>query len=179
MEKLQMIGFLLSGLGYKMKEIITGIDYDAKTNLPVVTDVRGNIHIVPWESINKDTSSPRYYLQSWTRGHNWASTTNFNSIPDSLHPGSFLVYTVPENKCYNVSFIMAAQAKDSNQGMSVIGFFTGGVLRTIAPLKNEVHYVLYSPISVPAGVTLELKYMPFDKKCDLGIIIGGPLIDCV
>lgn len=158
-----------------VKEVITGVFEDEKTGIPVLEDVRGDFHIVTMCNSTALKYNERKYLQSIVKG-GWPNITSFHRIPDFFNPGEFLDYIVPEGKIYHVGFILAAQTGSS---FSTVGLFIENELKTIVPLREKLFYALYDPIQISAGTNISIRFMPSGRGIDLGINIGGHLIDIV
>lgn len=156
---------------------ITGkISYDSHTGLVFLEDIRGKLHIIPWNETVLGFDSPRVYLQAFLRNYQWATIDGYNPIP-SMGGSSNLVYDVPNDKHFHMAFVIASQSLPTKQNqLSSIGMFINGNFTVSLPLLNEIPYKMFSPIYIPAGSHLEIKLRPFDKKVDFGIVCGGYLL---
>lgn len=128
----------------------------------------------------------RAYLQVISEG-DFPNVTDFHPIPNILTGEPTTKYIVPANQIWSVAFIMASQdtrewrrAKGpmlSGPAMSVIGAYINGVRGLVVPFKNDMHYILYSPLPFNGGTEIELRLMPAYKKTRACILMGGDLID--
>ena len=160
-----------------MKKLIEKVEYDSLTGLPMVEDVRGNLHVLEWTNSVNCHNVPRIYLQTDLKNGTWGSSTVFNRIPDSIHPGNYLVYTVPDGYEFNLAFfISAACQRGADTGISVLALYVDDVYRFGIPFFREISYKLYSPLQFPGGSKLEFKFKPGTKNTDFGMIAGGHII---
>lgn len=143
--------------------------------MSVLEDIRGSWHIVNPEMDHLGES--RTYLQAYTT-QKWPNTTDFHPIPCELTGLDCLKYAVPEGSYYGAAFILAAQsgrgkAKPKQSNLSLIGIYYNGHRGLVIPLLSHLHYVLYSPLKIPGGVEVEIRFKPYRTKCDLSICQGG------
>jgi hypothetical protein len=156
------------------KKIIDTLDYDERTGIPFIRDVEGFTYVL--ERSMPPNRAHRAYLQAYC-DVTWANDTDFHSVPCSF--GGSLVYTVPEDKDYYAAFLMAAQQHSIKQdlGVSLLGVYLDGERTLLIPFRDQLSYVLFEPLIIKSGVTLEIKYKPFNTKAILGVLAGGFLTD--
>lgn len=160
-------------------KIISRIIYDDNTGIPFLEDIRGNLHMATawFQALPKPQI--RYYMQ--TLSHlPFPNTTDFHSIPNQLTGENESEYIVPDGKTWYPAFIMAAQDrlnKKASFDMSIIGVYVNGIFTMTLPFRNEMHYILYEPLTLPAGVKAELKLMPCYENTRVCILVGGELRD--
>lgn len=128
----------------------------------------------------------RAYLQVISEG-DFPNVTGFHPIPNILTGEPATKFTVPANQIWNIAFIMASQDVKFWQkvrgsillgpAMSVIGAYINGIRGLVVPFKNDMHYILYSPLPFNGGTEIELRLMPAYKKTRVCILMGGDLID--
>lgn len=158
------------------RKIIDLLEYDKDTGIPFITDVEGYTYVL--ERSMPTNRANRVYLQAYSTDE-WIDDTDFYSIPCSISGEPTLSYTVPSDKTYYAAFIMIAQQHSSKQdlGVSLVGIYVEGVRFLMIPFRSEMSYVLFEPLRLEAGVHVELKFNPFDKKAILGVLAGGFLTE--
>lgn len=143
---------------------VVNVEGGGTTNNYNTTNNYGDIYI----------NSQRIIAQNKLIGFTWASTTSYNRIPNNS--GGFINYTVPFGKEYHINNIVAGQVVTGNGGLSYIGIFIDGNILLELPLISEMTYEFESPIKIPATTFVEFKFLPNNKKTDLGITIIGHTI---
>lgn len=117
-------------------------------------------------------------LHTIIKSTNWPNVTDFHRIQNSYSPGSFLNYTVPFGKKFEIVSLVASQylKGEGNQGLSALGLFKSGSLLLSFPLIDNLNYEFIEPISLTSAQFLEIKYRPHDKKAELSVLLLGYLI---
>lgn len=113
-------------------------------------------------------------LQSNIKGFTWPSATAYNKVANALVQNTFLTYTVPFGKNLHILSIVMSQFKNGeSDGISFLGIHKDNNLLLGIPFASELAYSFESPLILPQSTFLELKFLPFDKKVDLGITMIG------
>lgn len=177
------------------KKIVVGDYTDEQTGIRFVEDIRGNFHCIPssggsdeynvtnnYETNNYNTvvqpageitNLNAVILQSSIISFTWGSITLFNRINNSYIPGAFLTYTVPFGKQLHILSITATQYKSGSSGISYVGLYRNGNLLLALPLQSELDCGFESHLVLPASSFVELKFLPYNNKIDLGICMLG------
>jgi hypothetical protein len=165
-----------------VKKLIEKVDFDITTGLPFIDDIRGNLHLLNWADAVNISGLTRINLQSDMKNYTWATSSDYNRIPDTIHPGpnNYLTYTVPAGYDFHLSYIIAvAIQRETERRMTVVGLFVNGNLRSIVSFVQEVQYVLSAPLVFHEGTSIEFKIKPGIKGQDFGINTGGYLVESV
>jgi hypothetical protein len=166
------------------EQIIGRIIYDELTGIPFLEDVHGVLHMAGDWFQAIPIPATRHYVQ--TLSHlEFPNVTEFHSIPNELTGEPTTEYTIPVGKTWYPAFIMASQDELSKKptfgksmvGMSIVGVYIDDVFTMAIPFRNDLHYVLYEPLSFPAGVKVEFKLMPHHKNTRVCVMCGGELRD--
>lgn len=159
-----------------MVKLLERVEHDALTGIYIAEDIRGDFHLVDWSSSVNISEMPRTYLQTDLKGYTWPTSSGYNRIPDSFHPGDFLVYTVPQGFRYSLSFLIASACQRSGTDtITFVSIYVNGIHKVLVPLFREIAYKPYSPLVFSEGTILEFMCKPGTKSTDFGIISGGHL----
>lgn len=166
------------------EQIVGRIIYDELTGVPFLEDTRGILHMAGNWFQAIPIPATRHYIQ--TISHlKFPDVTEFHPIPNWLTGEPTTEYVVPTGKVWYPAFIMASQGELSKKGsfgksligLSIIGIYIDNIFIMPIPFRNDLHYVLYEPLSIIADMKVEFKLMPYHKNTKVCILCGGELRD--
>lgn len=144
-----------------MAQAVVEIIEDDATGLKFVEDIRGFWYLL--QEPQAEEIINEFYLQDVVDGHTWVDTTTFQSLPTPL--------TSQKNEDSYISFVVASHDFKNSYGTGAVGIFINGTMKMALPFTDNITYVAYKPILIPATSLVEVKYRPFNTKARLGVTV--------
>lgn len=135
---------------------------DQNTGLTFVEDVRGFFYLLPSELADQVISE--FYLYQTVKNYTWPNVQSFHSLPTPL--------ISMKNVDTYISSIVASHGYKNSYGVGSIGAFVDGNLKLALPFERQLNYIAYKPILIPAGQTVEIKYLPFNRRAELSVTVA-------